>query len=88
MDIAESCYKMDWYRCSPKVKRTLFILMERSKIPLKVMAGNFFDLTLGTLTMVRGYNILGITNTNEYVCRFCDHLILILLYFNNCIIIK
>lgn len=52
-DIVDCCYKMDWYRASARVKKTLFFIMERSKVPLEISAGKFFILSITTLTTVR-----------------------------------
>lgn len=51
--IGNSCYNAEWYRCSTKVRKYIFLIMERVKIPVQLSAGIFFTISLLTLTSVR-----------------------------------
>nr|UTN00918.1 odorant receptor [Semanotus bifasciatus] len=50
--LTEACYMADWTRCSLKVKKSLLIIMERTKISTMVKAGNIFPLNLPTLLTI------------------------------------
>ncbi|KAF2899187.1 hypothetical protein ILUMI_06990 [Ignelater luminosus] len=52
MKIREACYMSEWVNCGPSVRKTLFIIMERTKRPLKLYAGGFISLSLDTLVSV------------------------------------
>lgn len=42
----------NWYESNTKVRKMLFIIMERTKRPFIVVAGGFFTLSLATLVSV------------------------------------
>ncbi|KAF2894897.1 hypothetical protein ILUMI_11275, partial [Ignelater luminosus] len=47
--IRDACYMSEWTNCGPSVRRTLFIIMERSKRPLRLTAAKFVVLSLSSL---------------------------------------
>ncbi|KAJ3666968.1 hypothetical protein Zmor_002384 [Zophobas morio] len=55
-------YMSRWYEYNIQTKRTLNILMERSKRPMVVRAGKLFDLSLDTFTTVlkRAYSFVAV----------------------------
>ncbi|GLV43394.1 Odorant receptor 71a [Carabus blaptoides fortunei] len=69
--IGESCYNMDWYRCSIRVRKTIFIIMERCKKPIQMTAGNFFVLSIETLTAGYEEGWLESLNANQTELLIC-----------------
>ncbi|KAI4464842.1 odorant receptor [Holotrichia oblita] len=61
-EIGESCYLSDWYTCNLSVRKSIFIVMERSRRPLVISALKFSILSLTALTSVcyRPFVILSI----------------------------
>ncbi|KAJ3666964.1 hypothetical protein Zmor_002380 [Zophobas morio] len=55
-------YMSRWYEYNIQTKKTLNILMERSKRPMVVTAGKLFDLSLDTFTTVlkRAYSLVAV----------------------------
>ncbi|KAF2892955.1 hypothetical protein ILUMI_13215 [Ignelater luminosus] len=51
-NIGEACYMTEWIACGPLVRKTLFIIMERSKRLLVLTAGKFINLSLFSLAAV------------------------------------
>ncbi|KAF2881802.1 hypothetical protein ILUMI_24358 [Ignelater luminosus] len=51
-NIRDACYMSQWVNCGPSVRKTLFIIMERSKRPFKLSAAGFVFLSLDTLVSV------------------------------------
>ncbi|RZC41685.1 7tm 6 domain containing protein, partial [Asbolus verrucosus] len=60
--LTTSIYMGNWYEYDTKSKKVLLILMERSKVPMKVTAGKLLDLSLETFTTVlkRSYSLLAV----------------------------
>ncbi|KAL1512815.1 hypothetical protein ABEB36_002338 [Hypothenemus hampei] len=52
-DISNACYDCNWLNMSTTARNMLFLIMERSKRPFYLTAGNFFTLSLQSLTSVR-----------------------------------
>lgn len=50
--IGEAVYMSEWYRFGTEVNRALWIIMERSKRPMKLTAVKLFALSLDTFTSV------------------------------------
>lgn len=50
--LRDACYMSDWINCGMSVRKTLFIIMERTKRPLQLSAANFIVLSLDTLVSV------------------------------------
>ncbi|KAF2892958.1 hypothetical protein ILUMI_13218 [Ignelater luminosus] len=50
--IGDACYDTEWVYCGPVVRKTMFLIMERSKRPLILTAGKFVDLSLSSLVAV------------------------------------
>lgn len=48
----DACYMTEWVACGPLVRKTLFLIMERSKRPLILTAGKFIILSLSSLVGV------------------------------------
>jgi len=53
--VLNAAYYCDWDTASSKFGKHLRILMERSKIPVKLTAGGFSTLTLENFTKVRKF---------------------------------
>ncbi|KAF2890676.1 hypothetical protein ILUMI_15497, partial [Ignelater luminosus] len=49
MKVGDSCYETNWTECGPRVRKVLFIIMERSKRPTVFTAGKFVVLSLPLL---------------------------------------
>ncbi|KAF2897567.1 hypothetical protein ILUMI_08608, partial [Ignelater luminosus] len=47
--IRDACYMSRWFECGSTVRKTLFIIMERTKRPFRLSAANFVFLSLDTL---------------------------------------
>lgn len=45
-------YNADWIQCSPKMRKYLIIYMEMLQVPVKVRAGNFFEIGLPVFVKV------------------------------------
>lgn len=52
-NIVQACYECEWYEFDAPARRTLFIIMERAKRPLKLTAAKIAELSLETFTKVR-----------------------------------
>ncbi|CAG9761767.1 unnamed protein product [Ceutorhynchus assimilis] len=52
LEIVTSCYFSSWYECSPRVRRSLFILMERNKRPIEVKGLSLITLSLDTFISI------------------------------------
>ncbi|GJQ74267.1 hypothetical protein Trydic_g19167 [Trypoxylus dichotomus] len=50
--IGLACYMTEWNAVSPKTRKLISIIMERSKIPIILTAGKFFNLSLSTFMMI------------------------------------
>ncbi|KAI4458986.1 odorant receptor [Holotrichia oblita] len=50
--IGLACYMTEWNTICPETRKLIFIIMERSKIPIVLTAGKFFNLNLSTLMMI------------------------------------
>ncbi|KAF2899209.1 hypothetical protein ILUMI_06966, partial [Ignelater luminosus] len=50
--IRDACYMSRWFECGPPVRKTLFIIMEKTKRPFRLSAANFVFLSLDTLISV------------------------------------
>ncbi|GLV41243.1 Odorant receptor 83a [Carabus blaptoides fortunei] len=50
--VGDAVYMSDWHRFGPRVNKLLFIIMERSKRPLRLTAGKLFQLSLDTFTSI------------------------------------
>lgn len=50
--IQDSCYLSDWINFDTKVRKTLFIIMERSKRPVYLTAGKFANLSLDSFKSI------------------------------------
>ncbi|KAB0805267.1 hypothetical protein PPYR_02237 [Photinus pyralis] len=50
--VLDACYMTEWIYCGPEVRRSLFLIMERSKRPLALTAGKFVNLSLSSLVSV------------------------------------
>ncbi|KAF5272419.1 hypothetical protein FQA39_LY07887 [Lamprigera yunnana] len=56
--ISDACYMTKWVYCGPLVRKTLFLIMERSKRPMVLTAGKFVNLSLESLmAVVRHHNL-------------------------------
>ncbi|XP_039952531.1 odorant receptor 94a-like [Bactrocera tryoni] len=55
-------YNAEWFRCSPKMRKYLVIYMEMLQRPVRVRAGDFFDisLTIFTKTMNNTYSLIAL----------------------------
>ncbi|CAG9761587.1 unnamed protein product [Ceutorhynchus assimilis] len=51
-DITTSCYMSPWYKRSTATKKILFLLMERSKRPMKISGLKFFVLKFNTFISI------------------------------------
>jgi hypothetical protein len=51
--MVNAAYFCEWYTASNTFRKSLNILMERAKIPVKLTAGGFSTLTLENFTKVR-----------------------------------
>nr|AVH87245.1 odorant receptor 4 [Holotrichia parallela] len=51
-DIGLACYMTEWNVLSPKARKLISIIMERSKIPIILTAGKFINLSLNTFMMI------------------------------------
>ncbi|KAK9686112.1 7tm Odorant receptor [Popillia japonica] len=51
-EIGESCYLSEWYTCNLSVRKSIFIIMERSKRPLVISALKFSILSLTAFTSI------------------------------------
>ncbi|XP_045483254.1 putative odorant receptor 85d [Harmonia axyridis] len=51
-ELVRSVYMSNWYESTPKVRKMIFIFMERCKKPIVCTAGNFFTLSLATLITI------------------------------------
>ncbi|XP_056637749.1 odorant receptor 85b-like [Diorhabda sublineata] len=51
-EITEACYSTFWYKCNAKIQKIFITVMERSKYPVKLKAGNFYTLNLATLMTI------------------------------------
>nr|UTN00974.1 odorant receptor [Semanotus bifasciatus] len=50
-DVGDACYTTNWHDSDIKIRKMLFIIMERAKIPV-TLTGGFFTLSLATLTAI------------------------------------
>ncbi|XP_011180402.2 odorant receptor 94a-like [Zeugodacus cucurbitae] len=55
-------YNSEWFRCSPKMRKYLVIYMEMLQRPVRVRAGDFFDISLAifTKTMNNTYSLMAL----------------------------
>nr|QKN21385.1 odorant receptor [Bactrocera dorsalis] len=55
-------YNADWIQCSPKMRKYLIIYMEMLQVPVKVRAGNFFEIGLPVFvkTMNNTYSLMAL----------------------------
>nr|AII01107.1 odorant receptor [Dendrolimus kikuchii] len=47
VEIADTLYEMPWYVCSLSIRKTLLVMMVRSRRPIELTAGGFATLSLG-----------------------------------------
>ncbi|KAF2882941.1 hypothetical protein ILUMI_23246, partial [Ignelater luminosus] len=52
LKISDACYMTEWIYCGPKVRKTLFLVMECTKRPVVLTAGKFVDLSLASLVNI------------------------------------
>nr|QBB72962.1 odorant receptor [Protaetia brevitarsis] len=52
VQIGEACYFSQWYTCTADVKRSIFIIMEKSRRPLAITALKFTTLSLETFAAI------------------------------------
>nr|XP_022909840.1 odorant receptor 67c-like [Onthophagus taurus] len=52
VEIGGACYLSKWYMCDNRVRKLLFITMERSKRPLEITACKFTNLSLITFSTI------------------------------------
>jgi hypothetical protein len=57
-----AAYHCEWYTANIKFRKHLHILMERAKTPVKLTAGGFSTLTLGSFTNVSKIQTVGLAN--------------------------
>lgn len=67
--IQDSCYLSDWINFDTKVRKTLFIIMERSKRPVYLTAGKFANLSLDSFKSVSKPTML--TTVDITSSQFC-----------------
>lgn len=48
----QACYECNWYEYELSVRKTIFIIMERSKRPMKLTAAKFATLSLQSFAAV------------------------------------
>lgn len=60
----------EWYRFGPKINRALWIIMERSKRPLRLTAAKLFTVSLETFTSVSGNGFVSKYLINSFDFRF------------------
>lgn len=51
-NVKDACYQSDWVDFNLKVRKSLFIIMERSKRPVYLTAGGFANLSLDSYKSV------------------------------------
>ncbi|KAF2892369.1 hypothetical protein ILUMI_13805 [Ignelater luminosus] len=52
LKVHDACYMTEWTYCGPKVRKTLFFVMECAKRPVVLTAGKFVDLSLASLVSI------------------------------------
>ncbi|CAG9857887.1 unnamed protein product [Phyllotreta striolata] len=51
-ELSNACYSSKWYECSASVQKTITVIMERAKVPVKMRAAGFFSISLPTLMSI------------------------------------
>ncbi|KAL3289220.1 hypothetical protein HHI36_003654 [Cryptolaemus montrouzieri] len=51
-ELIRSSYMGNWYKSTPKVRKILFIFLERCKRPVELSAAKFFSLSLASFITI------------------------------------